>query len=419
MFPRVKGANDLYPEDSAKLQYVLGTMAHAATSYGYAQVTPPVIETLKCLTAKSGEEIKEQIFVLEKRADEQLGLRFDLTIPLTRMFVVKQKEITKPVKWFAVDNMWRYEAPQKGREREFFQISVELFGSDKATADAEVINLFVDCFKAVGLTEKDFFVRLNNRKLLEGLLGDIAKKKNVDDIIRVVDKYTKLDEQEFKIELAKLKLDGVTIEKIRHVVQFKGEPKKMLKELKEHFTFNGSAAEGYAELEAVVPFLPKNVVLDLSIARGLVYYTGNVFEAFDTKQEFRALGGGGRYDNLVELLGGNPCSATGFAIGYSTTSLYLDALKRLKKLIEGPDYFIAAVKPDLAPQVFALAAELRKKYRVEVDIMGRKLGKQFEYANAIGAKNVLVLGPEEVKTKKYTVKDMKTGKESKKTIKEF
>jgi len=419
MFPRVKGTNDFYPEDSAKLQYIMGTMANVANKYGFAQVTPPALETLKCLTAKSGEEIKSQIFVLEKKAEEQQGLRFDLTIPLTRMFVAKQRETAKPVKWFAVDDNWRYEAPQKGREREFYQLSVELFGSDKPVSDAEVINLFVDCYKAVGLTEKDFFVRLNNRKLLEGLLGDISKRKNIDDIIRVVDKFWKIEEKEFKIHLEKLKLDEITIEKIRHVVQFNGKPAKVLKELKQHFPLNGLASEGAKELEEIIPLLPDNVKLDLSIARGLAYYTGNVFEAFDTKGEFRSLGGGGRYDQLVELLGGTACPATGFAIGYSTTSLLLEKLKRLDKLVHGPDYFIAIVKPELTNDAFELAAELRKKYNVEVDLMHRKIGKQFDYANTIGAKKVIVLGPEEVNSKKYTVKDMKSGKESKKIIKEL
>ena len=153
-FQRVKGTNDFFPRESAILQYVLGTMANVCQRYGFRHVTVPAIETMKCLTAKSGEELKNQLFTLQKRGSEEIGLRFDLTVPMTRMFVSKQRELVKPTKWFTADVMWRYEAPQKGREREFYQISVENFGPETPESDSEIIDLLYDCLSALGLKDK-------------------------------------------------------------------------------------------------------------------------------------------------------------------------------------------------------------------------------------------------------------------------
>src|SRR3989344_6075797 len=144
-FQNVKGSNDFYPEDKAIQKEIFDSLRSTVKNYSFLEVETPVFESLNLLTAKSGEEVKSQIFTLEKKGNEDLGLRFDLTVPLTRLFVTKQKTLQKPVKWFALDKNWRYEAPQKGREREFYQLSVELFGSKETVADAEIIQLAVDC----------------------------------------------------------------------------------------------------------------------------------------------------------------------------------------------------------------------------------------------------------------------------------
>jgi histidyl-tRNA synthetase len=420
MFQRVKGTNDFFPGDFAALAQVAGKMSAACQKYGFRQVLAPGIETLKLLTAKSGEEKKDQIFVLEKRGSEETGLKFDLTVPMTRMFVSKQKELSKPVKWFSFDRMWRYEAPQKGREREFFQISIEHFGSDKPEADAEVINMMIDCYLALGLKPADFVLKVNHRTLLEGILTDLVPKGKLEAAMRLVDKSAGIEDKQFFDEMHAAGIENVKAERIKHAIEINGTIAEVEKKINEHLVLNETALRGLKNLKEILAMVRHpNIRVDLSVARGLAYYTGCVFEAFDASGEFRALGGGGRYDHLVELLGGEPCPATGFAIGYSTPALLLEKKKLLPLPDLGPDYYIAPIHENLIPDALKIAHELRAKRAVDVDVMRRKLSKQFDYANSIGAKKVIVIGPEELKTKKFTVKDMKTGKEEKKKLSEL
>ncbi len=411
-----KGMEDYYPEKEAVKNKIFQVFRDVAVRYGFQEVSNPAMESFKLLSAKSGEEIKQQIFMIEKRGSEELGLRFDLTVPITRMFVAKQKELTKPVKWFSIGKMWRYEAPQKGRLREFSQLSIEIFGSDRPEADAELLNMIIDIMKGLGLTEKDFFIKINNRKLLEGILLTAIKKEQLEAVTRVIDKSKKLTDAEFEQELLDLGLDNFKIERIRHAIQFKGKPSKVLKEIREHFADIPEETKlGITEMENICKLVDERyIVLDLSVARGLAYYTGTVFEVFDKQEKFRSMAGGGRYDNMVDLFGGESCPATGFAIGEAVTTLVLKDCNKLPKPELEPDYFVAVVSEDVREDAIKLAQKLRKKYRVDIDLMGRKLKKQFDYANSIGAKKVIVVGPDEVKAKEFTVKDMKTGKEEKK-----
>lgn len=420
MFPRVKGTNDFFPGDFAALAQTAGKMSAVCQKYGFRQVMAPSIETIKLLTAKSGEEKKDQIFVLEKRSTEELGLKFDLTVPMTRMFVSKQKELPKPVKWFSVDRMWRYEAPQKGREREFFQISVEHFGSSNPEADADVINMMIDCYLALGLKPADFVLKINHRTLLEGILTDLVPQGKLDAAMRLVDKSSGIEDKQFFDEMHAAGIENVKAERIKHAIEINGTIAEVEKKITQHLELNETARQGLKNLKDVLGMVKhQNIRVDLSVARGLAYYTGCVFEAFDTSGEFRALGGGGRYDQLVQLLGGEQCPATGFAIGYSTLALLLEKKKLLPAPQLGPDYYIAPIHENLIPDALKIAHELRAKHTVDVDMMRRKLSKQFDYANSIGAKKVIVIGPEELKTKKFTVKDMTTGKEEKKKLSEL
>jgi len=408
-----KGMEDYYPEKEAVKNKIFQVFRDVAVRYGFKEVSTPAMESFKLLSAKSGEEIKQQIFMIDKRGSENMGLRFDLTVPITRLFVTKQKELTKPVKWFSIGKMWRYEAPQKGRLREFSQLSVEMFGSDKPEADAELLNMIIDIMKGLGLTDKDFFIKINNRKLLEGILLTAIKKDQLEAVTRIIDKQKKLTDTEFEQELLDLGLDNFKIERIRHAIQFNGKPSKVLKEINEHFAdVPDETKQGIKEMENICKLIDeKYVVLDLSVARGLAYYTGTVFEVFDKQEKFRSMAGGGRYDNMVKLFGGEDCPATGFAIGEAVTTLVLKDCNKLPKPDLGPDYFISIVSEDVKEDAIKLAQKLRKKYKVDIDLMGRKVKKQFEYANSIDAKKIIVIGPDEVKAKEYKVRDLKTGKE--------
>jgi len=407
-FQSPKGTEDYYPEQRNTQKRIFDAMTKVAVKYGFREVEPPVIENLRLLEAKQGEEIKSQIFVLEKKGEEHLALRSEFTPSLARMFVEKQKILPKPVKWFCANRVWRYERPQAGRMREFFQFNVECFGSDKPEADAEVLCVMIDMLKSVGLSDKDFTVFVNNRKLLEELLYEIIAKDKIPEVFHIIDKNDKITKEEFEKELSDLKIEKEKAKKIEKLIQ--------IEDVDEIEAKSDAAKEALDNIKKIFSLLgekKKCVKLNLGIVRGLAYYTGTVFEAFDTKRKFRALGGGGRYDQLIELYGGEPTAATGFGIGYSTLTLLLQEKKILPEPVFYADYFIATVTDELRPKAFEIAEKLRKEGIVEIDIMGRKLAKQLQYANNIKARNVIILGPDEMKEGKAIIKEMETGKEEK------
>lgn len=414
MFQKPKGTEDFYPKEQAVKKKLFEIFGSLSEKYGFSQVETPSFETLDLLTKKSGDEIKKQIFLFKRRDTEEFGLRFDLTVPVTRMFLQKQKELPKPVKWFYTTRMWRYERPQAGRLREFYQMGVEMFGSKYPESDAEVINLAIDMLKSLGLTEKDFIVKLNNRKLLEGLLVKFIDEKKIPNIIRIIDKQAKINDEEFKKMLveAGLKLNDITkLEKI-----LAADTIDKIKEL----DMNAIASEGFDNLRDVYSLLDsKYVKLDLSTARGLAYYTGTVFEIFDSKEEFRSICGGGRYDNLVELFGGEPTPATGFAMGLSTLSLLLAKKDKLPKVSLSPDFYVAVVSSNIMGKAMKIVLKLREKYSVETDFLRRNLSKQISYADSIGAKKLIVIGEDEIRSGVVKLKDLSSGTETETKISEL
>jgi len=407
-FQNPKGTRDYYPEDKAVWNWMAGSFRRTAVSFGFQEVESPAFENLSVLCEKEGEEIKRQIFTLEKRGDESFGLRFDLTVPFTRMFVQKQRELPKPVKWFGISRMWRYEQPQKGRLREFYQFSCELFGSPTPEADAQIIRMAIEMMEAVGLSSKDIAVRVNNRILLQGILEGLGIKK-IEETIIIIDKKSKIGDTAFEEELNKLKLTKGQVSSLQCMLA--------ATDLSRLNGLSKEAQLGKEQLQAVLDLLgdkKEYIQIDLTTARGLAYYTGMVFEIFDRSGKYRALCGGGRYNNMIKQFGGEDCPATGFAMGFATMELLLDEKMKLPSTVDGVDYYIELISQ--APAVKKAAQQLATKLRsqgssVDTDVMGRSLGKQMEYANKIKAKNVIVIGENEVKAKKARVKEMLTGNE--------
>ncbi len=408
-FKKVKGAVDQYPEERAVQRKVFDLFRKAAEKYCFLEIDPPSMEAIGLLTRKSGDEVRSQIFTMDKKSSEELGLRFEFTASSARMFISKQKELTKPVKWYSIGKLWRYENPQAGRQREFYQFNAEIYGSGKPEADAEVINLAVDSLLSLGLKKKDFVVKVNNRKLLQGLLQEIVPEKKIKDVLRIIDKRSKIREDEFIQELGSLKIDYGKTREILAIMKYSFDDLKSLK-------MPDLACEGFDELKSVLQFLDDDVAeFDISTARGLAYYSGTVFEIFDRQGKFRALCGGGRYDGMIKLFGGLDTPATGFAIGYSTVSLLIQEKGVIRQELQGPDYFIAVIgRP--GRKVMDIIRKLRKKHSVGIDLNQRNLGKQLSYANALSAKKLIVIGPDELKSGVVKVKDMKTGKEVKKKL---
>lgn len=412
VFQSVKGTRDFFPEDMIPRKILFSKMADLARKYGYLEVESPAMEYMDVLTAKSGDEVSRQIFVMEQKSKESIGLRFDLTVPMTRMFIEKQKHLTKPVKWFCISRMWRYEKPQAGRLREFYQFDVESFGSDKPEADAEVISMAIDLLKSFGLRQEDVVIKVNNRYLLEGFLRsiDIKDEKLIEDILRVIDKKSKLSDDEFKKELI-----IVPVDKFKRILDFLDQ--KDLAAL-EQLDLPTKGKEGLENIKTVFSILKKSgkqnfVEYDPSIARGLAYYTGTVFECFDRQGKFRAILGGGRYDNMVQQFGGEATPATGFAMGDVVIELLLREKGLWQEAKPGVEYYIAPLDPASYEKAIEIAEKLRTKYSVSVDIMQRKIAKQFSYADSIGARNVIVIGEEELKNNEVTIKNMANGRQEK------
>lgn len=407
-FEKVKGTRDYYPEEKQIMNKISDLFRQTAKNYGYNEVESPAFEEFKLLAEKEGSEIREQIFTLEKRSNETLGLRFDLTVPLTRMFIARQKELPKPVKWFYISRMWRYEAPQKGRLREFYQYGVELFGSDKQEADAEIIRVAIESLEASGLTSKDIVVKINNRNLTEGLLQEYDVGDG-DALLRIIDKKSKIGRDEFVSELKKLKLGKEEIDELIEVIE--------TNDIEKLEVINDKAKKALEDLKRVLELLEDKkdfIRVDLATVRGLAYYTGTVFEIYDREEKLRAICGGGRYDNLVQLFSGEKCPATGFAIGFATLEILLDEKMLLPDLGLKLDYYIAPVNPSLSKKANDIASQLRKKgFSAEVDVMQRGLSKQLDYASSIKAEKVIIVGDKDLANKEVTLRDMVSGKEKK------
>ena len=409
-FQKPQGKRDFYPEEKTAREELFNRFRTLAKNYGYGEIESPAFEYLDFLTEKSGESIKNEIFVFEKRSTEQFGLRFDLTVPAARLFVQKQKELQKPVKWFYIDKMWRYENPQKGRLREFYQMGVELFGSSQPESDAETIALAVNFLLSLGLKKNQFIVKLNNRKLLEGILESLDIKK-IPETIRLIDKRKKMEEKEFESALKALKLSPGQIKKVKDVL--KSSPSQ-LKKLK----LNEKAKNGLNELISLTSVLKtlaidQYVQFDLSTARGLEYYTACVFECFDTKETLRSIFAGGRYDNLVQNFGGEPTPAVGFAIGDATLQLLLEENSLWNIPKKTLNYYIVTIGEKARPVAIKLCQQLRERYRVDLDLTGRNIKQQVNYADKAGAEKVIFIGENEIASGKATVKDLRTRNEMK------
>ena len=353
MFQKPKGTEDYYPEEQAVKNKIFEVFRRVCWKYGFSEVESPAFEKVSLLAKKSGDEIKDQLFLMKRRETEEFGLRFDLTVPITRLFMQKQKEISKPVKWFAASRMWRYERPQAGRLREFYQLSVEMFGSGKPEADAEIINLAINCLTELGLTDNDFVLKLNNRKLLEGLLIKFVKEDKIESVIRIIDKKAKVSEEDFKNMLLETGLKLKDISKIKKILTADTIDKG------EKLERNAIANEGFDNMKQILSMIDNRYVkIDLSTARGLAYYTGTVFEIYDKKGELRSMAGGGRYNNLVEFFGGEPTPATGFAIGLATLTLLLKKRKLLPKVSLAPEYYVVIVSDSIRPKAMRIVAEM-------------------------------------------------------------
>ena len=413
---RVKGTRDLLPEDMIKRRYVFERIREVFEAYGFKEILTPTFEYTKLFELRSGEEVVEQLYAFEDKGGRNLSLRPDLTSSVARLFVNGFQTAPKPIKWYYITNMFRYEEPQSGRLREFWQAGVELIGSSNIEADAEVIALLIESYLSTGL--KEFTVNVGDRILLDEFAKILGVKDDIG-LMRLIDKKDKMKREEFVKALQEFGLNEEDINKVFTLIELKGKPDDVLPKARELFT-SKIAKEELKKIEELFELLKAYgiedyALIDFGIARGFDYYTSIVFEAIaDNDLGIGSIGGGGRYDNLIEVFGGKPTPATGFAIGIERLIPILESKRLLPEFKIGSDVFVAYIGKELEIKKKAIEVTqmLRKaKIRAEYDIQGRKLSKALNYANSIGAKVVIILGKKDFAEGKVTIRDMESGEQ--------
>ena len=411
----LKGTRDFYPEDKYIQDYIFQTWENVAKKFGYSNIDGPMLEPADLWRLKSGSEIPDQMYVFNDKGNREIAVRPELTPTVARMIAEKQSTLTMPIKWYSIGRFWRYERAQAGRLREFFQFNLDCIGSDNMNLDAEVIVVGIQIMINFGLTDKDFCVRIGNRKLIQSLiLSSGVTKKQLPDVARLIDKLDKIGEDNFTKSLIDLKLNKKVVNALKKILKLK------LNEIK-NINLDENGKQGLKEIVSLMNLLKsydvkKYIQFDSTIMRGLDYYTSTVFEISDKDKQYRAIAGGGRYENLIEDFGGKPLSGVGFAYGDVVLQLFLEAKNKLPKYDKQVDYFIAVVDEKALPYAITVAQYFRKDNNVEMELIARNVSKQFKYADKINANKVVVIGLDEIKSKKFKIKDLKTGKEIKKSI---
>lgn len=399
----VKGTREFYPEDMAQRNFIYEKARQASRLFGYQEWDAPFLETIELYAAKSGEElVKEQSFVFPDRGGDLITLRPELTPSLARMIAQKQNELVFPVRWWSFGPFWRYERPQRGRTREFFQWNVDMLGVNSPEADAELIAVAATFLKLVGLTPEQAAIFVNNRRLMDArfdALGIPLEKRM--DVSSAVDRRSKMEAARWKEYVRAL---GLT------ETQLNG-----LKQLLADYNLWQESDELIRLFRALEALGVKDYVrFDPNIMRGLLYYTGTVFEAFDISGSVRrAILGGGRYDNLLRDVGGDPLSGVGFAMGDVVIGILLREKGLIPPFVPSPAPLLVTVFDEsLWMASYALAAELRAAgLNVLTYPEPARLPKQFKFADRMGIRAALVLGPEEAAAGQVTVKNLATAQQ--------
>lgn len=410
-FQSLPGFREFYPEAFARRNHIFRLWRQTAHSFGFQEYDAPVLEPLELYKAKSGDEIEAQLFSFTDKGGREVALRPEMTPTVCRLVGAKASALKRPVKWFSIGEFYRYERAQKGRERAFFQYNCDILGEPGPEAEIELISLLVQSIRGFGLGAEDFYVRLSDRNLwfyyLEALGFDEAQTRG---ILGAIDKYEKIGEAAFAgyaeahgalDEERKGRIIGFLKVKSLAALEetlaaFGGE--KIAARLADwRKLLGGLSAMGLAEF----------IEVDFGVVRGLAYYTGFVFEAFDRKGELRAIAGGGRYDDLVQKLGGPALPAVGFAIGDVTMGLLLEQRGLTPKFSQAADIYAViggeAERAAAFADIFALRAG---GFRVEYPIRDVAFGKQFKAATESGAKLALIYGGDELAKGVVKVRDL-------------
>ena len=389
---------------------------------GFEEYDGPIFEYLKMFQIKSGDEIVEQLFSFQDRGGRDLALRPEITPTLARMVNQRINSLPKPIKWFSVPRLFRAERPQKGRLREFFQWNIDIIGVDDVLADAEVIFTTIDYLRDMKLSHRDIRIKVSSRKLLSSVLQNIGiPEEKLDSLYTLLDKYKKLPSDAFEESLHGQISNSDMAEKI---IAFMNA--ETLSHISEIVDINSEVDEAIQELAQLKELLNQMGVwqycdFDMSIVRGLAYYTGIVFEVHESAQELRAIGGGGRYDNLLRDFGGPSISATGMGMGDCVLEILLKDKGLLEKNIPTAqlEYFVAAVDKEFFQKAIEITMKIRSAgLAANFSYKSAKLSKQLKEASEQKAKECIIIG-EEFKNNELVIKDMAAGKQKLINIEKF
>ncbi len=402
---KLRGFREIYPEEMEVRSKIFAQMREISRRFNFKEIDTPSVEPLELFRMKSGEEIVSQTFSFVDKGGREITLVPEVTPSVARM-VAQRKNILMPLKWFSIPKLWRYEEPQSGRLREFYQYNADIFGSNGVEADAEIIALSQAILESLGLKNK-YIMRISDRNLIEEILKKYGVKE-IEKALRLIDRMEKIGEDRFREEFENITKEMDMME----FIKLRGDHSFLEKKLVDVVNF-----ELLEKLKKLEDYLKEydygNFIYDLSIVRGIAYYTGIVFEAHDIKGELRAILGGGRYDNVVSLFNGEQVPAVGFGMGDAVLEILMKREKLWPEIKENPDYFIA-VLGNARKYAIQISKILRNAgFKVEMDLTGKSLSYQMKYADKIGAKYALLIGEEEMVQNMVTVREMSSGKQLK------
>lgn len=408
-----KGTRDFYPADKRIQNYIFSTWKRVSQRFGYEEYGAPTLELLEVYAAKSGQELaNEQTYTFVDRGGRTVAIRPEMTPSISRMVAARRQEMAYPARLFSIANFMRYERPQRGREREFWQLNADIFGADGVMAEAESITLGATIMKEFGAQDEMYVIKINNRKVINFMMAHYLELDAVQAhlMVKLFDRKDKISHEDFRdqaIDIFGEQAASKGLAKISALLSAKnmGElPPEILED------------EAVKEVQTLFTKLEKagikNAIFDITLMRGFDYYTGTVFEFFDMHPENnRSLFGGGRYDGLVGLFGADPLSAVGFAPGYTMTELFLRSHNLLPELRSTTEVYVVVLGDSLTGAM-ELATKLRDEgVNVEVDITGRKLDKQLKTAIKKDISFMVFVGEEELKQEIYPFKDTASSEE--------
>lgn len=410
----VKGVYDRYPEEWATWKKLIEIVDETAKEFGFREFNPPSIERQELWTEKEEDSVTDEMYAFTDKGDNQITLIPEQTPTRARM-IQKRKDLKTPIKWYDTSKRWRYEDVTKGRDREFLQGDFDIFGIESVEADAEIIAAAATVYKKLDLDNRVKFL-INDRKLLESIL-EAQKIKNTEEAMKVIDDKEKISREEFLDDLQACGLSKDEAEQVDELTSISGPILDQIGELREKAPKESQSSIDRLESlgEALESYdIADMCRFDLSIVRGLAYYTGLVFEAFDSEGELRALFGGGRYDELVGVFGDRSVPAVGFAFGYSPTIELLKKEERYPLNEVETDIYVLSVSESVRDTALDYATKLRSEgLTVETDLASRGFGSQLGYADDLNAERVLIVGERDLENNEVTMKHMDSGEEEK------